>query len=86
MFASMKNVPYFWPVSDQFHGKQSGWFVRSEVFMAEVPFAQTTQCKQSTMKMTMFWDVAPCSLVDYPRLYGATSQKTVTFILAAVRT
>jgi hypothetical protein len=31
-----------------------------------------------------FWDVTPCSLVqDYD---GATSQKSVTFILAAIRT
>jgi hypothetical protein len=47
------------------------------------------------MKMTVFWDVAPCSLVkinDFlevltvfiirviARLHGATSQKTVIFI------
>jgi hypothetical protein len=48
------------------------------------------------MKMTVFWDVAPCSLmmeaastfktsVNFYQTTGATSQKTVIFILAAVR-
>jgi hypothetical protein len=52
-------------------------------------------------KMTVFWDVAPCSLVKFAdvsevlaasiirvmiRLHNATSQKTLIFILAAVRT
>jgi hypothetical protein len=57
------------------------------------------------MKMTVFWDAAPCSLVKIDRRFGGaycfhrlgdpsistwlhsvTSQKTVMFILAAVRT
>jgi hypothetical protein len=33
------------------------------------------------LKMTAFWDVAPCSVV-----HSATSQNTVIFILVAVRT
>jgi hypothetical protein len=46
------------------------------------------------MKMTLFWDVAKCSLVEIDRRFrdaycllyqGATSQRTVIFILAAVR-
>jgi hypothetical protein len=32
-----------------------------------------------TMKMTVFWDVSPCSLVE-------SSCKTLIFILVAVRT
>jgi hypothetical protein len=46
------------------------------------------------MKMTVFWDVAPCSLVEIDQYFrgayclhhqgthaGATSQETVTFII-----
>jgi hypothetical protein len=37
-------------------------------------------------RMTIFWDVAPCSLVDTStRLHGTTSQKTVIFIFTAMR-
>jgi hypothetical protein len=53
------------------------------------------------LKMTVFWDVAPCSPVEidlrfrgtylkgwsiFSRLHGAPSQKTVIFILIVVRT
>jgi hypothetical protein len=52
------------------------------------------------MKITIFWDVAPCSLVEierrfrgaflkrpsvFTRLHGTTSQKTVIFIPDAHR-
>jgi hypothetical protein len=48
-----------------------------------------------TLKMTVFWDVAKCSLVEIDRRFrgayylshqGATSQKTVVLLLATVRT
>jgi hypothetical protein len=48
------------------------------------------------VKMAVFWDVAPCSEVEIDQRFrgtfclhhqgGATSQKTVIFILAAART
>jgi hypothetical protein len=49
------------------------------------------------IKVAVFWDVAPCSLVEIDRrldvltasiiiLHGATSQKTAIFTLVAVRT
>jgi hypothetical protein len=34
-----------------------------------------------SMKMTVFWVAAPCSLVEVYRLHGATTQKTVIFIV-----
>jgi hypothetical protein len=49
----------------------------------------------SNLKMAVFWDVAPCSLVDINRRFreayffhhhGATSQKTAIFILVVMRT
>jgi hypothetical protein len=56
----------------------------------------TKVCRENIIsKMIVFWDVAPCSLVEvYRRFRGdcclhhraATSQKTVIFILAAERT
>jgi hypothetical protein len=50
--------------------------------------------KYDGYKMTVFWDVTPCSLVEIDRIFrGAyclhhtrTSQKTVIFILVPVRT
>jgi hypothetical protein len=46
---------------------------------------------RTSTKMTVFWAVAQCSLVEFDRRayclhHQATSQKTVMFILAAVRT
>jgi hypothetical protein len=41
------------------------------------------------LKMAVFWDVEPCSLDVSEvqiRLHSTTSQKTVIFILSAVRT
>jgi hypothetical protein len=44
------------------------------------------------MKMTVFWDVAPCSVVEIDDVSQALTtsiiraKKTVIFILAAVRT
>jgi hypothetical protein len=42
------------------------------------------------MKMTVFWDIVPCSIVEvdptFDRCFTAVSQKAVIFILAAVRT
>jgi hypothetical protein len=40
-------------------------------------------------KMTVFWVVVPCILVDvhtHLRLHGATTHKTPIFILAIMRT
>jgi hypothetical protein len=53
----------------------------------------------TSMKMAVFWDVAPCSLIDIDRrfrgaychhhqgliLHGATSQKTVIFITQMIK-
>jgi hypothetical protein len=36
--------------------------------------------------MAVFWDIAPCSPVDYATLQGAKSQKTTVFTLTAMRT
>jgi hypothetical protein len=55
---------------------------------------------QLYFRMWLFWDVAPCSLVEFyqcfkgvcclhqtsTRLHGTTSQKTIIFILASMRT
>jgi hypothetical protein len=47
----------------------------------------TTRKYAKSMKMTVFWVVAPCSLVDvYRRFRGAKTQKAAIFILAAVKT
>jgi hypothetical protein len=44
-------------------------------------------CQTNFIKMTVFWDIALCRLVEaYLRFRGATSQKTVIFILATMRT
>jgi hypothetical protein len=43
-------------------------------------------CVEVEMKLTAFWDIAPCSLVDVTTLQGAIYQNAVIFILAAVKT
>jgi hypothetical protein len=46
-----------------------------------------TSQKTVILKMAVFWNVAPCSLVEVYRCFrGATIQKIAIFILAAVRT
>jgi hypothetical protein len=55
-------------------------------------FAETPT--ELILKMTVFWDVAPCSLIETDCFGGvhwlhhqsSASQKTVIFILASVRT
>jgi hypothetical protein len=42
---------------------------------------------KSFIKMTVFWDVALCSLIEIDQWFrGAMSQKTIIFILVAMRT
>jgi hypothetical protein len=64
------------------------------------PLKAALNASDRCLNLTVFWDVAPCSLVEADqcfrgalkywsvstRLHGATSKKTVTFILTAIRT
>jgi hypothetical protein len=39
----------------------------------------------ASMKMTVFWDIAPCCLAEIDRLHGATSQKAVISLMMCTK-
>jgi hypothetical protein len=89
-----------------FHFQHRSWkrisvnFAPLALKLLHLGAVSTLSHPMSTVKMTVFWGVAPCSLIEHEgrfrvaslkrqsstRLHGATSQKTVIFMLAAVRT